>query len=278
MKKIIKEVLLLSIAVMYFFYTILYSDYIKKQIIYSFTIWIKGVIPALFPTFIIMDFLCNTNIPYYISKYLHINVFYILSIVGGTPANTIMINKYAEDKYKVLAVSKYVSFIFLYNNLKYIFNSIMAFILIGSNIVANIIITFMVKPKIVIRKEKDVSIINVIGNVKSHMFTLLSILGIIIFFNTLPVFFINNEYVLGLLLSILEVTTFFNYIYVSGVSISYKLLLCVIAISSCGLCIECQIKSIITDTSIDYKSYFLWRLVHLILFMILVFLITVIIV
>lgn len=271
MKKLIREVILLSIIALYFIYFINYNMYIKEQVLYSFKIWLNGVIPALFPTFIIIDFICNTNIPYYIEKYFHINLYYILSIIGGSPANILMIKNYASDKTKVLTVSKYVSLMFLYTNLKNIFSSYIAIIVIICNIVANLILMIFIKPKIRINKDNNKSLLNVISNIREHMITLLAILGIIIFFNTLPVFLIKNKYIYSLILSLMEITIFFNYIYIANLSLKFKLLLCVIAISTCGLCIECQIKSIMIDTSFNYKYYFWCRLWHLLIFMFLVF-------
>lgn len=271
MKKLIREVILLSIIALYFIYFINYNMYIKEQVLYSFKIWLNGVIPALFPTFIIIDFICNTNIPYYIEKYFHINLYYILSIIGGSPANILMIKNYASDKTKVLTVSKYVSLMFLYTNLKNIFSSYIAIIVIICNIVANLILMIFIKPKIRINKDNNKSLLNVISNIREHMITLLAILGIIIFFNTLPVFLIKNKYIYSLILSLMEITIFFNYIYIANLSLKFKLLLCIIAISTCGLCIECQIKSIMIDTSINYKYYFWCRLWHLLIFMFLVF-------
>ncbi len=189
-----------------------------------------------------------------------------MAVISGSPSNAVMVNKIDGDKEKMLAVTKYVSLIFLYNSLKIIFSKKIAIILIVSNIAANLIIIMILRP----HGEYDMSmnkISEILSNIKKYMHTLLLILGTVIIFNSLPFFLIDNLYIQLMVSSLLEVTGFFNLAYEIALPLKYKLFCSMIAISTCGLCIECQIKSIINDTSINYKKYLYWRLIHLILFM-----------
>lgn len=272
MKKTFKDVLLMSITIVYFIYIIVCSSYIKEQVVYSFKIWMNGVVPSLFSSFILIDLINISNISYYLRKYFHINIYYILAIIGGSPSNTLLISKYGIDKTKLLVVSNYISILFLYNNLKYIFNRDIAIILILCNILCNFIIYLFIKPRIVLI-SKDSRLSSVILNIKDNMMVLIGILGIVAFFNTLPLFLLKNSYIKCFISSMLEVTTFFNYVSLINVPIKFKLLCSMIAISTCGLCIECQIKSILKDTSIDYKYYLFYRLIHLIMYVIMVFIV-----
>ena len=114
MKNNIKELLIFTLLVISFIYIINYNEYISKEIIYVVDIWLKKLIPTLFPSFIIADILVNSKIPYYISKYLHINYIYIISIVSGSPTNAFVLSKYNKDVTKLLSVNLYTSPIFLY--------------------------------------------------------------------------------------------------------------------------------------------------------------------
>ncbi len=269
MKNIIKEVLLFTIIILYLIYCLKYNLYIKDQVIYSINIWTTKIIPSLFPTFIIIDLIYNSNIPYYINKYLHINCLYILSVISGSPSNAYILNKYNTDITKMLSVTKYTSFIFTYNYLKNIFNTKLAIIIIILNILSNIILILLIKPKNIIEtNKKSQSIFNIIiTSITKNINTLITILGTIIFFNTLPINLIKNIYLKTSILSILEITTSLNNLSTISIPLNLKLFFTIISLSTCGLCIESQIKSIINDTYINYKKYLYYRFLHLIFFL-----------
>ena len=271
MKNIIKNILLFTIISLYFVYCLTNNTYIKEQVIYSFNIWITKIIPSLFPTFIIIDIIYNSNIPYYINKYLHINYIYILSIISGSPSNAYILSKYKENITKHLSTTKYTSLIFTYTYLKAIFNHKIALILIITNILSNLIITLLIKPKNLennIHKQETITN-TIIKSIKNNTTTLISILGTIIFFNTLPINIIKNKYLKTLLLSILEITTSLENLTTINLPINLKLLYTTITLSTCGLCIESQIKSIVNDTYINNQQYYTYRLLHLIIYLML---------
>lgn len=269
MKNITKDLLLFTIIILYLFYCLTYNTYIKEQVIYSINIWITKIIPSLFPTFILIDIIYNSNIPYYINKYLHINFIYIISIISGSPSNAYILSKEKQDITKILSVTKYTSLIFTYTYLKMIYKNKIAIILIILNILSNIILTLLIKPKNTLNTIKNNNNIynTIITSIKNNINTLITILGTIIFFNTLPFTLIKNIYLKTFILSILEITTSLNNISLANIPLNIKLLSTVISLSTCGLCIESQIKSIISDTNINYKKYLSYRLIHLIIFL-----------
>lgn len=271
MKNILKEISIFTIIFLYFIYIIKYNSYITEQTIYSVNIWLNKILPTLFPTFIIVDIIYNTNLPYYIEKYLHINFIYIISILSGSPSNAYILNKYNQNITKILSVTKYTSPIFTYTFLKAIFNHKTAILLISLNILSNIILKLIIKPKnIKYKRIKQETIYTTITNsIKKNINTLITILGTIIFFNTLPIHLIKNNLIKGIILSILEITTSLNNLLTTTLPYNIKILLTIISLSTCGLCIETQIKSIINDTFINYKEYLLYRLLHTIIFLIL---------
>ena len=271
MKNKIKDFILFTILVFYFIYCITNNLYIKNQIIYSFNIWITKIIPSLFPIFIIVDIIYNSNIPLYIEKYFSINTTYILSIISGSPSNAYILNKYNTDITKQLSITKYTSPIFTYYYLKTIFNHKIALILICTNILSNIILSHLIKPKNIEYKQNNKQNIFILlsTSIKNNINNLITILGTIIFFNTLPINLINNKYIKTLILSILEITTSLDNLSTITLPFNIKLLFTSISISTCGLCIETQIKSIVNDTHINYKKYITYRLLHLIIFLML---------
>ena len=271
MKNILKEIFIFTIIFLYFIYIIKYNSYITEQTIYSVNIWLNKILPTLFPTFIIVDIIYNTNLPYYIEKYLHINFIYIISILSGSPSNAYILNKYNQNITKILSVTKYTSPIFTYTFLKAIFNHKTAILIISLNILSNVILKLIIKPKnIKYKRIKQETIYTTITNsIKKNINTLITILGTIIFFNTLPIHLIKNNLIKGIILSILEITTSLNNLLTTTLPYNIKILLTIISLSTCGLCIETQIKSIINDTFINYKEYLLYRLLHTIIFLIL---------
>ena len=257
MKNKIKDLILFTILALYFTFCITNNNYIKNQIIYSLNIWITKILPSLFPTFIIVDLLYNSSLPLYIEKYLHINFYYILSIISGSPSNAYILNKYNTDITKHLSITKYTSPIFTYHYLKTIFNHKIALILMLTNILSNIILTLLIKPKkLTYKQNQKQNILTLLStSIKNNINNLITILGTIIFFNTLPLNLINNTYIKTTILSILEITTSLENISTLTLPLNIKLLFTTISLSTCGLCIETQIKSIVNDTHINYKNY-----------------------
>lgn len=271
MKNILKEILLFTIIFLYFIYILKYNSYITHQTIYSVNIWLNKILPTLFPTFIIVDIIYNTNLPYYIEKYFHINFIYIISILSGSPSNAYVLNKYNQNITKIISVTKYTSPIFTYTFLKAIFDHQTALLLISLNILSNIILKLIIKPKNIkyIPSKKETLYTTITNSIKKNINNLITILGTTIFFNTLPIHLINNQIIKSIILSFLEITSSLNNLTTTTLPYNIKILLTIISLSTCGLCIETQIKSIINDTLINYKQYLIYRLLHTIIFLIL---------
>ncbi len=275
MKNILKELLILTIIIIYLIYSLTFNYYFQNQVIYSFNIWLLRIVPALFPTFIICDLLINSNIPYYINKYFHINIVYLISIISGSPTNSYVLSKYNTDITKHLSITKYSSLIFTFSYLSLIFNKQLAIILIIGNILANIILYFIIRPsKLPTPYHQNFNFISIIlSSISKNMSTLINILGTIILFNTLPLNMITNPYLKSLSLSFLEITSSFNNLSLVNIAYHYKLLFGIITVSTCGLCIETQIRSITLNSKVNYSQYFIYRLVHLILHLVIIYII-----
>ena len=267
MKNILKETLLLTIILTYLLYSLTNNEYITIKTIYSLNIWTHKILPTLFPTFIITDLLYNSNIPYYLDKYFHLSYIYLLSIISGSPSNAYMLNNYQTDITKHLATTKYTSLIFTFTFLRLIFNVKIALIIILCNILTNIILIKLLKPpKLTLTKNNSNPLNTLIKSITKNINTLITILGTVIFFNTLPISQIKNIYLRSFILSFLEITTSLNNLTTINLPLTFKLIFTIISISTCGLCIECQIKSIVNDTSLNYSKYLFYRFLHLIIF------------
>lgn len=266
MKNILKQIIIFTTFLILFTYCIKYNNYITNEILRSCNMWLTKVVPSLFPSFILVDLLCSSSLPYYLNKHLKINVIYFLSILSGSPTNAYLINNYDIEKTKLLAVTKYTSLIFTFNFLKIIFNTKTAILLIISNILANLILTIIIKPpKISYPLIPQTNIGNIIlTSLTKNINTLLTILSTIIFFNILPINMIENIYIKSFLLSIFEVTNSFINLSTNNLPFYSKIIFTLLTLSSGGLCIEMQIKSILKDTSINYLKYFKYRLIHFI--------------
>lgn len=269
MKFILYNFVYFIIILFCFIFIINSNSFICNKVLYSVDLWLKNLVPVLFPTFILIDFINSTNLPKVFSKLFKVNYVFLLSIFSGSPSNVLMMNNVYDVK--ILAFTKYISFIFLFKSLSNIFNCRIAICLIVLNVLCNFIlcIIFKVNCSFVYNKNK----FNLSNSIVKSFNVLLNILGTIIFFNIIPLYLINNVYIESFILAFMEVSSSFNNILLSKFSYHFKLLLSIITISFGGFAIDMQIKSIIGDTSINYKSYYFYKLLHLILYTILVILI-----
>lgn len=268
MKNILKETIIFTIITIYFIYILKDNINLSKTILNTYNIWLTKLIPNLFPTFIIIDLINNSNIPYYLEKYLHLNYIYILSIISGSPSNAYMLKNTKNDITKHLALTKYTSLLFTYTYLKIIFSKKIAIILIISNILSNLILIIILKPTPLTYPKKNLKLTEILPlSITKSFNTLIIILGTTIFFTTLPISKIENNIIRIFLYSLLEITSFFINISHPNLNLNIKILLTIIALNTCGYSIETQIKSITKDTKINKKKYLEIRLLHLILFL-----------
>ena len=265
MKNIIKELIFLTLLVFYLTFIITNNTQITIEITNCVNIWITKILPTLFPTFIIMDILSNTDIIFNINKKTKLNIFSLLSIVSGSPSNAFFLNNFNQDITKHLSTNTYISLAFIINSLNKLFNYRITIIIIISNIISNIILSFIIKPsKLQYPKNNNYDITS---SIKKTTNSLISILGTIIFINTLPIHLIKNTYIKALIYSILEITSSFNYLANLKIDNFLKIIYSLITISFCGISIHLQIKSSITSSNLNYKKYLIHRLIHFIIFL-----------
>lgn len=272
MKNIIYSLCYFTLFVFIFIYLINYSDILSIRVIDVSLYFIKNLLPVLFISFILTNFFINSNLPFYLYKYFKINYIFLFSILFGSPTNALLINNY-DNKCRYLIVTKYTSLIYSFIMISKIVNDkYLTIMLIVLNICINLIMWELFNSK---RIEFNYQLhkFDLVNAIKISINNIIGIYGTILFFYLLPIYLINNEYVKMLLYSILEVSTSYQYLLTTHINQYFKLLCLFITISSSGLCIDEQIKSIISDTSLDYKMYYKYRFIHLVIYILLAFII-----
>lgn len=275
MKQIIKNVVILQFLFFLLIYFTLNSREVSTLVINSLTLFITKVFPFLFPSLVLTELLILNNLPYYLSKYLKISsstYIFIMSLLTGCPSNAIMIKKMLENKSislesaeKILSFTQFNNPIFLYNILLTTFPKDYVLKIIILNYLISFILFILfgkTKNKVEIKYVKESFSSSIVKATKNSLNTLLLIMGTLIIFNIIPV---QNLAFKGLL----EITNGLNNLKLIDTTITLKKALSSIYISFGGLCILMQIKSILNDTSIKYKYYFKYRIIHLVIYVLL---------
>lgn len=269
MKNTLNTFIFFTLLLLSYIYILTNINYITKQTINTLIILINNVIPILLPTLILSNLLINSNLPYLINKYFHINPIYILSIITGSPTNASILSNY-NNITKLLSLTNYPSLLFIYNYLTKIYNTKLSILLILLNILSNIIIYYIIKPnKLTFTYNKQPFITSLTNSIKQTTNTLLIIITSTILYSILPTSLIQNKYLKTLLLSITEISSSLHNLAHTNIPLNIKLLFTCITISTTGLCIQTQILSI--TNNINIKEYIKNRLLHLVIYLILTY-------
>jgi len=268
-----------------------YNYLLQNTIIEGVNLWLTKVFPTLFIMFIINDLIINLNL------FNNINWFnklfnvsgnstnaFILSIFSGTPSAAFIIKEMLNNnKITINDANKLISFtffsnpLFLYNILSLSFNKFITIKIIIIHYLSNIIIGLIYRKKY---KKIDINISNKSSNnkniflllpnsIKKSLDTLIMILGTIIFYMILSNI-INNIIPLNNLTEIifkgiLEITQSLNLLSNLNIISIIKEIIAISIISFGGLSIHTQVLSIINDTKIQYKNFFIGRLLHVLI-------------
>lgn len=262
---------------------------------YSMNIWLKSILPSLFPFFIISDILINYNITNYIPKTIRkvftkifntsdnlITIFF-LSIISGFPSNARntktmyemnLITK--EEATHALVFTHFSNPLFILGTLSVFFlhNETLGIIVLISHYISNIIIG------ISSRKYNTISNINYtlttnksqnfprifIKAIRNAIDTLLTILGTLTCFLVLSSLIINklnlSPYNSVILKGILEITMGLESLSLLNIPDIYKTIISTMFISFGGLSVHMQVLSFLIDTDISYKPFFIARIFH----------------
>jgi hypothetical protein len=242
--------------------------------------------------FILNDIIINTNILNNISKSINPlfnrifntsnNSFevFILSLFSGTPSSAFIIKEMLEkNKLDIGSANKLISFtffsnpLFLYNILSITFNKYITIKIILIHYLSNIFIGLLLRNKyntITINSNNDYKNNNILyilpNSIKKSINTLLMILRTIIFYmiitNILLTIINLNNINIVLLKGLLEITQSLNMLNIINYKSIIKEIIAISIISFGGMSIHTQVLSLISNTNISYKNFFIGRILH----------------
>lgn len=291
--KNIFTIILLSIIIYILFK---YNSILNTSVIDAVNLWITKVFPSLFIMFIINDIIINTNILNNLTKIINpifnkifnttgnSSEVFLLSIFSGTPSSAFIIKEmFANNKITLESANKLISFtyfsnpLFLYNILNATFNKYITFKIILIHYLSNLMIGLFFRKTnyennncLKDNNNANRNIFLLLPNsIKKSINTLLMILGTITFymiitniiiniFNIPPIFDI-------LIKGILEITQSLNILNTLKITSTIKEIIALAIISFGGLSIHTQVVSLISDTKISYKNFFIGRILHVLI-------------
>ena len=297
--------LLIIIILLFIFFEILFNKLIIiNTVMESLNIWVKAIIPSLFPFFVISDLLITYNfidyIPNKIKKYICrlLNIsdsalsILILSMVSGFPSN----GRNTHNLYNKGKISKEeASYILMYTHfsspvfilttcsLIYLRSEKLGIILLLSHYLSNIIIGILFRninnpslDNFTIKEHKSQNFtINLIKSIRSSIDSLLLILGILTVFLIISSLIINiihsNLYTSAIIRSILEMTLGLKYIASLNISMMHKVILFSAILSFGGLSVHMQVMAQIVEDKISCKYYLIGRIFQVLFSIILSF-------
>lgn len=286
--------LLIIIILLFIFLEILFNKLIIiNTVMESLNIWVKAIIPSLFPFFVISDLLITYNfidyIPKKIKRYLCqlLNIsdsalsVLLLSMLSGFPSNGRnthnLYNKgklSREEASYILMYTHFSSPVFILTtcSLIYLGNEKLGIILLLSHYLSNILISILFRNinnpssnNSIIKESKSQNFtINLIKSIKSSIDSLLLILGILTVFLIISSLIINilntNLYTSAIIRGILEITLGLKYISNLNITILHKIILFSAILSFGGLSVHMQVIAQIIEDKISYKYYLIGRI------------------
>ncbi len=243
--------------------------------IMALDIWSKTLFPLLYPTFIINDLIMSSGLLDIIIKYLgRIYSFtfrlpkegifvFIMSLISGSPTNAKNLKTlYSNNIIEKEDVTKILCTCYFFNPLFIItFTNITTLIyLYIANILASIITNIANEKKTSNNFQLDYKF-NLSSSIESNINIMLNILGTLALFIILSsIIPIDNVYLKTLISGILELTTGLNLLKSIKAIFIYRIILATV-LSLGGFSIIYQIKSILKDTSIDFKYFIKNRII-----------------
>lgn len=264
-----KDILLLYGLIILEFIILFNSKIVVKSVIESTNLFIKNILPSLFPTMVLGLLLTKLEfykiVPNFIKKEfntlfnfneVHTGIF-LSSMLCGSPTSALFINESVRKGLITKNESKYLCICTIFINPLFIINMVginifnsykIGIFLLLITYLINFLKAFALRNKFSIEKKdinyKKTKFINeFINSITQSVYSLLNILGFIIIFNMLISLLSNiikNTYVTSLLNIFLEITSGLAKLSILNISTELKLLICIFSLSLGGLCILIQ--------------------------------------
>ena len=285
---------ILIILLFFLLFLITKNKDVLESVSFSISLWKNNLFPTLFPFFVVSNLLLQygfadiignlLNKP--ISRIFKINgnggFALIISLFSGFPSgakNTVNLlknNKITyEEANKLLLFTHYSNPLFIIGFIGNILNKELAYLILFSHILAGLIVgkIFSINNKDYVRlKEKKESIkipsfskslTEAINDSLNTIFMLLGIVTIFTIFSCLIRNYLKLPNIYDVLISgILEMTQGINKLLYLNISNYLKTILTTFFISFGGISIHIQVLSIIEEVKLKYKHFFIARIIH----------------
>ena len=276
------------------------SNTLNQTITFSSNLFLKNIMPSLFPMFIISSILVEIDIPKVLGNIFKkpMNILFktkgegafifFMSMITGFPSSAKYINDllnkkqiHTKDAQKILMFSFFSNPLFIVNTVGIMFlkNQKIGIMLLISHILGNIIIGIIFKnynqtksipnTKINNLKYLNTKINNtnlfttLITSIKTSIETLINIFGIITFFLIIINILFKTKNIITIpLIGILEMTSGLKYLSISNIDYNIKVLLSMFLISFGGFSVHFQIMSILHKKKVKYLPFLISRIIH----------------
>ena len=276
------------------------SNTLNQTITFSSNLFLKNIMPSLFPMFIISPILVEIDIPKVLGNIFKkpMNILFktkgegafifFMSMITGFPSSAKYINDLlnkkqinTKDAQKILMFSFFSNPLFIVNTVGIMFlkSQKIGIMLLISHILGNIIIGIIFKnynqtknipnTKINNLKYLNTKINNtnlfkvLITSIKASIETLINIFGIITFFLIIINILFKTKNIITIpLIGILEMTSGLKYLSLSNIDYNIKVLLSMFLISFGGFSVHFQIMSILHKKKVKYLPFLISRIIH----------------
>lgn len=276
------------------------SNTLNQTITFSSNLFLKNIMPSLFPMFIISSILVEIDIPKVLGNIFKkpMNILFktkgegafifFMSMITGFPSSAKYINDLlnkkqinTKDAQKILMFSFFSNPLFIVNTVGIMFlkSQKIGIMLLISHILGNIIIGIIFKNynqtknipntkinnfKYLNTKINNTNLFKVlITSIKTSIETLINIFGIITFFLIIINILFKTKNIITIpLIGILEMTSGLKYLSLSNIDYNIKVLLSMFLISFGGFSVHFQIMSILHKKKVKYLPFLISRIIH----------------
>ncbi len=278
------------------------SSVLTETIVFSINLFIKNILPSLFPMFIISSILVDIDIPIVIGNMFRkitsilfktkgeAAFVFFMSMITGFPSSAKYINDLIDkdlinekEAEKILMFSFFSNPLFIVNTVGIMFlGSIkIGFMLLISHIIGNIVVGLIFRNYNSTNIKNDNNkIINslkhlnykinntnifttLIKSIRNSLDTLINIFGIVTFSLIIINILFKDINMFNIpLIGITEMTSGLKYLSISNIDINIKIILSMFFISFGGFSVHLQIMSILNEKKVKYLPFLIARLIH----------------
>ena len=280
---------------------ILNKELVFNTVFFSLNIWIKNIIPSLFPFFVISDILISYDFTKYLPRWF-VNYFsylfnvkeecvllFFLSIISGFPSNAKNARKLYDmgmidekEASHILSFTHFSNPLFILGTVSVMFfnDKQIGIIILLSHYISNVFVGILFRDNGFDTKhiKKDIQHDDIffgdifINAIKSSIDTILLICGILTCFLVISAIIINTFSLNSLIVkSVLEITIGLHELSLYDVDRKLIVMFSSFILSFGGLSIHAQVKSQLIGTDISIKPFLIGRVYQSLISIVLAF-------